>query len=292
MKKILALIMSLSVLAFAGCTKADDSATQESVDMTDASVSEETIVEATEQTEAETEPTAEKSAAKNTEETVSETSADTTVETAAVSGEASSLTAAVIEKASEWTAGNIIVSLSYDEEGMATLMEVNAFENNALVHIDIVGLFSTKSIITDGKTYMINDDSRSYSVADTTEEDEQEAVSYQDYLVDEEVAVVPVETGKETIDGKEYTFESFDNEGQVITYYFDDNGDMRYCSTEVDGNKEIVNFTISCLDEPDMSVFEIPADYTEVSTEEMAMLMFGDMFGSEEFTEENEDTEE
>lgn len=288
MKKILAFIMSLSILALAGCSKTNDNAAQEGTDLTDASVSEEPMAEAIEQTEADVQTEAETEI--SAEETVSETSSEAN---AAISGEASCLTAAVIEKASEWKDGNIIVSLSYEKEGMSTIMEINSFEKNALVHIDIVGLFSTKNIMADGKTYMINDDSRSYSVSDTTEEDEQQADSYQDYLIDEEEAMVPTETGKETIDGKEYSFETFDSDDKIVTYYFDDNKDMRYCSTEVNGEKEIVNFTISMLDEPDLSVFEIPADYTEVSAEEMAMLMFGNMFASmEEIAEDGKTTAE
>lgn len=284
MKKILAFIMSLSIFALAGCSKTNDNADKEAADMTDAPVAEEPMADAIEQTEADVQTEAETET--SAEETVSETSSETN---AAISDEASCLTAAVIEKASEWKDGNIIVSLSYEEEGVSTLMEVDTFENNALIHIDIVGMFSSKSIIADGKTYMINDDSRSYCVGETTEEDKEEAHSYQDFLIDEKDAVVPTKTGKETIDGNEYTFETFESDGDIVTYYFDENGDMRYCSAEADGNKELVSFTIRFLDEPDMSVFEVPADYTEVSQEDMAMLMFGDLFSSmEEIAEDGE----
>lgn len=295
MKKILAFILSISTLAFAGCSKADSNAAQESTDMTDAAVSEAAAEEQIAQTEAETAPSAEETAAETTTEAVTETSEEITseAETAASSGEASCLTAAVIEKAAKWKDGNIIVSMSYEEDDISTIMEVNTFENNAFIHIDVSGMFSSKNIISGGSTYMINDDSRSYCVSETTEEDQAEVDSYQDLLIDEEDALVPAETGKETIDGKEYTFERFENDGDSITYYFDENGDMRYCGTENDGEKEMAAFSMRFLDEPDMSVFEVPADYTEVSAEDFAMLMFGDLFATmEEMTEDSEASEE
>lgn len=72
-------------------------------------------------------------------------------------------------------------------------------------------------------------------------------------------------SGTETVDGKQYSTETFDEGKQgVVTYFFDETGVRRSRIVKDGKTNDIDVFTVSA--DADASMFEVPADYTLVSS--------------------------
>ena len=72
------------------------------------------------------------------------------------------------------------------------------------------------------------------------------------------------ESGSETVDGKRYSTETFDEREQgVVTYFFDDTG-VRRTRIAKDGKMSMTD-VFEVADQADASMFDIPANYTLVA---------------------------
>lgn len=79
-----------------------------------------------------------------------------------------------------------------------------------------------------------------------------------DYLKDYQIT-----TGKEEVSGKSYSFEQFSKDGMKMTYYFN-GGDLKFVKGEMLEGYSSLSEILEYSNKVDDSVFEIPADYTEI----------------------------
>lgn len=282
-KKIIALTAIISALALGGCSSkqesADSSAASEpSVisEMTDSSVTEtKTETEAPAETSAETEA----SSAEETSE--AKPSGGNTAEEAYSAKNGASWTNEIMTSATEWDKGNVVFCYSMQEEDMFTSVEMSLYNSKVYMNTEISGFMTMTMIIDGDKCYLIDKPSKSYCI-DT--ENEYNADSEVESIVDTTADYSSFsEDGIENIDGTDYIFEKYIADGSECVFYYTPEGKLEKMGT--DGI--ICDFSIELMNEPDESVFIIPEDYTEVSSEEMTMLMMGGLFEAMgELTEE------
>lgn len=284
MKKIIAAVMALSMLGvFAGCSKADKADT-------DAEAIDSAVESAAEEIEKKIEDAApeEKATEAAAETTEAQTEAAPEAETdVATDGEAKLLTAELMKNISSWDKGNIIIDMSVEEEGMLTQILMNTYDGKVSMYMNISGFMETTTVFDGEYTYMIDTPSKCYSREKSDIPDVDDS-AVEDMLIDEEMAKNVTETGTKTIEGAEYSYEKFSMDGEEMTYYFDKYGNVRFIGTEADGKDILMQFAVDLLEAPDTSAFEIPSDYTEVSSEEIAMKMFAGLFSAMEEASEDE----
>lgn len=268
-KRIIALSAAISMLIFGSCSNSDKSA--ENIDAAESfSVSETTeIIETTtasSEKEIETESITEESSS----------AADSiTAEEAYSQKNGASWTNALMKSASDWDKGNIVFKCIVTEDGVTvTSIEMQVYNKQLYMDTQIPGIMSMTLIVNGEKGYFIDKNSKTYSIdTETTYNTENEIESVVDTTADYSSFI---EDGIENIDGTDYIFEKFNNDGSELVFYYLPNGKLQKLG--LDDN--LSDFTIELLEEPDESCFSIPEDYTEISMDEMSMKMMSDIFGT------------
>lgn len=273
-KKSLVCLAAISMLIFGGCSSSDKAAEETDAEIT-VSVSETTMADAMEadsfeeglmsETEAQTES---ETVSETTTEEASSIEVSVDAEKAYSEKNGASWTAALMNSASTWDKGNVVIKCTASEEGeVVTTIEMSKYGQKVYMDTQVPGIMSMTMIIDGEKGYMIDRPSKTYSIdTENTYNAENEAESVLDTSEDYSSFA---EDGIETIDGTEYIFEKFVADDSEITYYYLPDGKL----SKVKSEGEIMDMTIELLDEPDESVFEIPEDYTEINMEEMYIKM-------------------
>lgn len=275
-KKITAITAAISMLIFSGCSSSKEAA--ESTDTAGAYSASETTTAAF----SETETTAETEAVTESITEASPTNTDNiTAEEAYSKKSGASWTDELMKSVNSWDKGNIVFKCSAVEEGeLVTAIELSMYNNKMYMDTQIPGIMSMTMILDGEKGYIIDKASKSYSLdTDTTYDADGEVESIVNTTADYSSFT---EDGIENIEGTDYIYEKFSFDGSDEIFYYSPDGKLQ----KLGSGDEIMDLTIDLLDEPDESCFEIPADYTEISMEEMSMKMMSGLFGAiEEFTE-------
>lgn len=265
MKKNLALIAAVTMLAaFTGCNKTEEPAADA---VTDASVSE-AAAENTEAAETEAETAAETTAAEETK------AADPADMQSVLDSKGDKIwTVDLINNLNSWTDGNTVINIRAEEEDVEVIMTLNTYGDKLYMLTEITGMFKMTAVSDGANTYMIDDATSTYSIEAT----EADTSDFDAYVPNEDAAEGYVSSGIEEINGTEYIYEEFtvEDEDNNIRYYYDaDSNVIGIGQDDEDGKKIFASFTVDFCTEPDESVFEVPADYTEITSEEMAVNMF------------------
>lgn len=268
-KRIIALSAAISMLIFGGCSNSDKSA--ENIAASESlSVSETTeIIETTtasSEKEIETEIITEGSTV----------SADNiTAEEAYSQKNGESWTDALMKSAANWDKGNVVFKCIVTEDGVTvTSIEMQVYNKQLYMDTQIPGIMSMTLIVNGEKGYFIDKDSKTYSIdTETTYNAENEIESVVDTTADYSSFI---EDGIKNIDGTDYIFEKFDNDGSELVFYYLPDGKLQ----KLGSDENLSDFTIELLEKPDESCFAIPEDFTEISMEEMSMKMMSDIFGT------------
>lgn len=268
-KRIIALSAAISMLIFGGCSNSDKSA--ENIDASESySVSETTeIIETTtasSEKEIETEIITEGS-------TVSADSI--TAEEAYSQKNGESWTDALMKSAANWDKGNVVFKCIVTEDGVTvTSIEMQVYNKQLYMDTQIPGIMSMTLIVNGEKGYFIDKDSKTYSIdTETTYNAENEIESVVDTTADYSSFI---EDGIKNIDGTDYIFEKFDDDGSELVFYYLPDGKLQ----KLGSDENLSDFTIELLEKPDESCFAVPEDFTEISMEEMSMKMMSDIFGT------------
>ena len=287
-KKIIALTAAISILMFSGCSSSEKAV--ESTDATTAYSESETAAAAAD-IESETEASSEKETSSETEETVTEASLETqadspvgiTAEEAYSSKNGESWTDALMQTANSWDKGNIVFKCTAEaDEEIVTTIEMSVYNNKVYMDTQIPGIMSMTMIIDGEKGYLIDKDSKSYCYdSETTYDADSEIESVVDTTAD---YTSFAEDGIVNIDGTDYIYEKFASDDADATFYYSPDGKLQKLGTA----DQMADFTIDFLDEPDESCFVIPEDYTEISMEEMSTKMMAGLFSALEEASEEE----
>ena len=133
-------------------------------------------------------------------------------------------------------------------------------------------------LIADGTSYIIDHENKCYS---PSEEDAVVSFNTDDYLTENTEDYRS--SGTETVNGVEYLYEEYEIDGTTARYYFDSNENIQLIGVFYeDSEPQYINFTVEFSDTADETPFVFPADYTEMTAEEYAELLYGDMFGDSE----------
>ena len=272
MKKILAIVTSIVMLAaFSGCSANNN---PEKIN-TEAEVT--TVSETISETVSE-EVASETSTEPPKEEETESISADTDIK-AVLDNKGDSLWAVdMSHKIAEWE-NNVEIKMNYEQDGMLMNISMHTLGDKFNMITEIPGMFSMHIIYDGTSTYLIDEASSSYCVDTTgsyTGESETDA-----YLISDEAAEGFVESGIEEINGVSYIYEEYTVDNSTLRYYFDENANVKYVGSDVDGTQLYINFTVDFADEPDESAFTLSDGYTEISEEEYAQLLFGALFPEE-----------
>ena len=117
-------------------------------------------------------------------------------------------------------------------------------------------------IYKDDVTYMISHSEKAYMEVPASMKEELEDA---DFISDEDLDVIKTsefKTGKETIDGVEYDYEEFNNNG-TERYYFSGE-DLKYIKQLDDDGEQTIKIN-KLSSEVDDSLFEIPAGYSKMA---------------------------
>ena len=129
---------------------------------------------------------------------------------------------------------------------------------------------STKYIVSDGSTYLLQENTKRYYKYDNNQMILSEITNILEELKNEEF-----QTGKEKIDGKNYKYEEYtgcqdflinndlytDNESNAKTRFYYDGDELKYIKTIVGDQEELAKIEITY--NADDSLFNIPADYKD-----------------------------
>jgi len=262
MKKIIALFTAAAVITcFAGCSTKDEG----TADTAEVSTSEASAPEA----ESTSKPAEDE--ASSAESVVKE---DMSLSEMLESRGDELWLAELAEKVNSWE-NNIIITVNYDYEGLVTRIEAEKLGDKMRMETEVFG-FAMNVLVDGTNTYLIDDNTSTYCI-DTTGSvyDSSQADAY---LMEDQAAEAFVGAGIETVDGTEYLYEEYNVEGQNIRYYFDDECNVQYIGSEVDGVVTYMEFTVELADKPDEAAFELPAGYTEVTMDEYNQNVYGDIF--------------
>jgi len=145
--------------------------------------------------------------------------------------------------------GDETVTMTIAEKAENKYMEVKSSSVNASI------------IIKDNKTYTVLNDEKMYTVKDGQDASSIDTTGIKlskDEL--DKMKTAAYTTGKETIDGKEYSYEKFNTEdGTDETYYFDGK-DLKYIKT-MDQGEEVLLKIINLSGTVNDSIFNIPDGY-------------------------------
>lgn len=268
-KRIIALSAAVSMLIFGGCSNSDKSAGN--IDAAESySVSETT--EITETTTASSEKEIETEII--TEESPI-SSESITAEEAYSQKNGASWTDALMKSAANWDKGNVVFKCSVTEDGVTvTSIEMQVYNKQLYMDTQIPGIMSMTLLVNGEKGYFIDKDSKTYSIdTETTYNTENEIESVVDTTADYSSFI---EDGIDNIDGTDYIFEKFNNDGSELIFYYLPDGKLQ----KLGSDENLSDFTIELLEEPDESCFAIPEDYTEISMEEMTLKMMSGVLGA------------
>ena len=284
MKKTAAAILSLLLLCTGCGAKEGDNTAETTASTAETTISEETAASVTETvTESVTETVTEA----KTEAAPSGLSA----EEAYAAKNGASWTSEVFTEMFGWEKGNTILTIGMEEEGMVVSMLFNTYGDNMYMNIDIPSMMTMTSVTKDGKSYLLDHPSKTYSTDDS---DMSGSYSMDDYANSEADYSKFSSDGIEEIDGVQYIYEEFSStnpdsgETSTVRYYF--TSDKKITKAGTDGI--YMDFGIELLETPDEAIFEIPEGYTEISSDEMGMKMLAGLFGALEDLEDTEGAEE
>lgn len=151
-------------------------------------------------------------------------------------------------------------TVRFKQSGMSVVTSVSgkdsAFESNA------AGLLQFTLINKGGRYFMTMPTTKKY-VELSSEDYKEQANAFGDSSMELDDLTL-TQTGTETLGGKKYNTETYDEGSRgTVTYFFDDTG-LRKARVVKDGKTSMVD-TFEVVTGVDASVFEIPADYVEVS---------------------------
>ena len=179
------------------------------------------------------------------------------------------------DKINNWKSGNVLISMSYEKDGIGTTVGVNILGNKYHFFRDIITItpdtemnISYVDIIYDGtKTYSINDRKFIYCVDTSGQFNKYSYIA--PYLLTSGAANYYIGSGVEELDGTPYIYEEYIANGyNSLKYYFDRNGNIHKIGQMVDGQMEYFNFNVVFSYESVSSIYTIPRDYEEVTYEE------------------------
>ena len=147
------------------------------------------------------------------------------------------------------------VKLDTGHEQMEDALVTYATKNGVVYMDTVTGANRATILQKDGKVYTIMHDSKSYMEMFNEE-------NRIDNIIDQSIIENPiVETGKETIEGKEYEYEKLRSDGEYNTFYYSKGTDVLKYWKLSDGQLLVIEEYGNDVNE---SLFEIPANYTEV----------------------------
>lgn len=166
---------------------------------------------------------------------------------------------------------DVFLSLNADGVSMEMPMVISTDGNSTYTNVNMLGI-NAVSLMTDGKTYYIDDTNKVYYVEDGIEEGATDGIlDSMDMSSFTDISDSIKSANKVTIDGAEFErYLATAEEGDVCIYVA--NGKLVYFADET------TLLTINEIsDKPRTDLFEIPSDYKEVSEEEYSELMYGDL---------------
>lgn len=247
-KRILALLMTLTaVTAFSSCMGNEDAGV-----VTD--TSSQTVVE-TATTEAET-TLPETTTEITTTEKVQETEALETTEKAPVQDDIGPLFRQyVIDEISDGS-----YTMKFKQMGVRLITTIDG--GNSVIESNASGILQITLVNKDGRYFMLVPTTKKY-VEMSADEYAEQVESFNSVSVSFE-GIELTETGEETVRGVTYKTETYDEGDRgIVTYYFTDDGLKKLKSVKDGKVNDVEAFEISS--DVDVSVFEIPDGYIEVS---------------------------
>lgn len=152
--------------------------------------------------------------------------------------------------------------MSMEQIGDEETGEITLAIKDGKMYMDATSDGERVSIIyKDNVTYMISHAEKAYMEMQGKMEDEFDSM---DFISDEDLEEIKsseFKTGKETIDGVEYDYEEFNNEGTERYYFIGD--DLKYIKQLDDEGEQTIKIN-QLSSEVDDSLFEIPAGYSKL----------------------------
>lgn len=153
-----------------------------------------------------------------------------------------------------------VYTVKFKQSGMSVVTSVSG--KDSAIESNAAGLLQFTLINKGGEYYMLAPTARKY-VQLSSEDYAQQADAFGAASMELDDLVLQ-KTGTETLGGKKYSTETYDEGSRgAVTYFFDDTG-LRKARVVKDGKTSMVD-TFEVVAGVDASVFEIPANYTEVS---------------------------
>jgi hypothetical protein len=147
-----------------------------------------------------------------------------------------------------------------EQSGVKIIISVDG--KDSAIESDAAGLLRFSLVHQGADYYMVMHTTKKYAKMDESEYQKQV-----DSIGSSAVALEGLKylsSGTETVNGKQYSTETFDEgEHGVVTYFFDDTGVRRSRVVKDGKTNDIDVFVVSA--DADAAMFEIPADYTLVS---------------------------
>lgn len=152
-------------------------------------------------------------------------------------------------------------TVKFKQSGMSMVTSVSG--KDSVIESNAAGLLQFTLINKGGEYFMLTPSTRKY-VQLSSEDYAEQADSLGAASSMELDDLVLQKTGTETLSGKKYNTETYDEGSRgTVTYFFDDTG-LRKARVVKDGKTSMVD-TFEVVTGVDASVFEIPADYVQVS---------------------------
>ena len=152
-------------------------------------------------------------------------------------------------------------TVKFKQSGMSVVTSVS--DKDSVIESNAAGLLQFTLINKGGEYSMLTPSTRKY-VQLSSEDYAEQADSLGAASSMELDDLVLQKTGTETLSGKKYNTETYDEGSRgTVTYFFDDTG-LRKARVVKDGKTSMVD-TFEVVTGVDASVFEIPADYVQVS---------------------------
>ena len=152
-------------------------------------------------------------------------------------------------------------TVKFKQSGMSVVTSVS--DKDSVIESNAAGLLQFTLINKGGEYFMLTPSTRKY-VQLSSEDYAEQADSLGAASSMELDDLVLQKTGTETLSGKKYNTETYDEGSRgTVTYFFDDTG-LRKARVVKDGKTSMVD-TFEVVTGVDASVFEIPADYVQVS---------------------------
>lgn len=151
-------------------------------------------------------------------------------------------------------------TVKFKQSGMSVITSVSG--KDSAIESNAAGLLQFTLINKGGEYFMLTPSTRKYVQLSSEDYAEQaDAFGAASMELDD---LVLQKTGTETLSGKKYNTETYDEGSRgTVTYFFDDTG-LRKARVVKDGKTSMVD-TFEVVTGVDASVFEIPADYVKVS---------------------------